>query len=148
MAISAQQFPDWKVSAETWFLTCLLHDIGTVDKYTREVLMSFEFYGAFLAMDVLQQNGSPQSQAQSVAEAIIRHQDPVEAGSITILGLLTQLATAFGKESWFIDCMLTHGILLSLPHFSMLNTNLNVCAHQIIWVITLIMFMATPSWML
>jgi cyanamide hydratase len=40
--------------------------------------MSFEFYDAYLALSTLRTLHSPQSQAKSVAEAIIRHQDPVE----------------------------------------------------------------------
>ena len=40
--------------------------------------------------------GAPRGQAESVAEAIIRHQDPVETGTITTVGLLVQLATQFG----------------------------------------------------
>lgn len=97
MAIASQQFPDWKFSPETWLLTCLFHDIGTADKHTHGTFMSFEFFGAYLAMDQLKQFDCPQTQAESVAEAIIRHQDPVETGTITTIGLLIQLATQFGK---------------------------------------------------
>jgi cyanamide hydratase len=78
MAIATQQFPDWKFSTETWLLTCLFHDTGTIDKHTHGTFMSFEFYGAYLALYTLRTLHSPQSQAESVAEAIIRHQDPVE----------------------------------------------------------------------
>lgn len=96
MAIAGQQFPHWQFSAETWLLTCLFHDIATIDKHTHGTLMSFEFYGGILALDVLKQHSCPASQAESVAEAIIRHQDPVEVGTITTIGLLVQLATQFG----------------------------------------------------
>jgi cyanamide hydratase len=97
MAIATQQFPDWKFSAETWLLTCFFHDIGTADKHTHGSLMSFEFYGGFLALQQLIDFGGPAGQAQSVSEAIIRHQDPVEVGTISTIGLLIQLATQFGK---------------------------------------------------
>lgn len=97
MAIAAQQFPAWHFSPETWLLTCLFHDIGTLDKYTHGTLMSFEFYGALVAFDVLREHGCPSEQAESVAEAIIRHQDPVETGMIHTVGLLVQVATQFGE---------------------------------------------------
>jgi len=97
MAIARQQFPDWQFSTETWLLTCLFHDIGTLDKYTQGTLMSFEFYGAYLALDVLKEHKCPDGQAQSVAEAIIRHQDPVETGTIHTIGLLIQIATQYGE---------------------------------------------------
>ena len=59
--------------------------------------MSFEFYGGLLALDLLQkQHNAPKEQAESVAEAIIRHQDLGDSGMITTVGLLIQLATIFG----------------------------------------------------
>jgi len=100
MAIAKQQFPDWKFSTETWLLTCLFHDIGTADKHTHGTLMSFEFYGGFLAMTALKDFGAPAAQAEGVAEAIIRHQDPVETGTITTIGLLIQLATQFDNMGY------------------------------------------------
>jgi cyanamide hydratase len=88
MAITSQQFPKWKFSPETWLLTCLFHDIGTIDKHTHGTLMSFEFYGGILALQKLKELNGPISQAESVSEAIIRHQDPVEIGNIHTIGLL------------------------------------------------------------
>lgn len=96
LAIARQYFPDWKFSDETWLLICLFHDIGTMDKVTREVFMSFDLYGGWITLDVLRQNGAPAAQAESVAEAVIRHQHPSEVGSIHAVGLLIQLATLFG----------------------------------------------------
>ena len=41
-AILAQAFPTWSTTSfnETYFLTCLLHDIGTTDKNINATLMS------------------------------------------------------------------------------------------------------------
>ncbi|XPS68965.1 Cyanamide hydratase [Ascochyta lentis] len=100
LAIAGQQFPEWQFSTETWLLTCLFHDIGTIDKHTHGTFMSFEFYGGFLALDVLKQHDCPAPQAESVAEAIIRHQDPVEVGTIHTIGLLIQLATQFDNMGY------------------------------------------------
>ena len=42
---------------------------------------------------------APIAQAESVAEAIIRHQDIGQDGKITTIGLLIQLATIYGTVS-------------------------------------------------
>jgi cyanamide hydratase len=100
-AIQKYRFPHWTFSDETYFLSCVLHDIGTTEENQRLTRLSFEFYGGFLALDVLQNATSaaavaPREQAESVAEAIIRHQDLCEVGKITAVGQLIQLATIFG----------------------------------------------------
>ena len=65
--------------------------------------MSFEFYGGFLALNLLQHElQAPKAQAESVAEAIIRHQDLGQTGKITTLGQLVQLATVFGGLLLFL----------------------------------------------
>jgi cyanamide hydratase len=97
MAMATQQFPEWEFTSETWLLTCFFHDIGTVDKHTHGTLMSFEFFGGMLAHNVLKEKNAPAEQAEAVCEAIIRHQDSAEIGTITTLGLLVQIATQYGK---------------------------------------------------
>jgi cyanamide hydratase len=94
-----QHFPDWISSAffETWALTCLFHDIGTTPQNMSSTHMSFEFQGGFIALTKLQEFGAPKVQAESVAEAIIRHQDPGQTGTISAMGQLIQIATEFGK---------------------------------------------------
>ncbi|CZS90863.1 hypothetical protein WAI453_003926 [Rhynchosporium graminicola] len=96
-AILSQAFPSWSTSSfnETYFLTCLLHDIGTTDKNINATLMSFEFYGGLIVLDLLKQHSAPISQAENVAEAVIRHQDLGDTGTLTRLGALIQLATIF-----------------------------------------------------
>ncbi|KAH7403565.1 hypothetical protein BKA64DRAFT_694337 [Cadophora sp. MPI-SDFR-AT-0126] len=96
-AILTQAFPAWSTPSfnETYFLTCLLHDIGTTDKNITATLMSFEFYGALVVLDVLKQFSAPIEQAENVAEAVIRHQDLGDTGTLTRLGGLIQLATIF-----------------------------------------------------
>lgn len=111
-------FPDWDFSDETYFLACVLHDIGTTEENLVATRLSFEFLGGYLALELLQkrnnqQNESenqtnrgedggeedvaPRDQAESVAEAIIRHQDLCTVGKITAVGQLLQLATIFGR---------------------------------------------------
>ncbi|KAK9598053.1 hypothetical protein V6Z90_002601 [Aspergillus fumigatus] len=112
LAIKRHAFPTWSFTDETYFLACLLHDLGTTDKNTRKTRLSFEFYGGLLALEVLQSSAehpanhsgygaatgtvAPREQAESVAEAIVRHQDLCEKGMITALGRLLQLATLLG----------------------------------------------------
>jgi cyanamide hydratase len=108
-------FPDWDFSDETYFLACVLHDIGTTEENLVATRLSFEFLGGFLALEVLQKKNhnnqnetedrmdggeedvAPRDQAESVAEAIIRHQDLCTVGKITAVGQLLQLATIFGR---------------------------------------------------
>lgn len=59
--------------------------------------MSFEYYGAFKALNFLRDNGASTDQAEAVSEAIIRHADLGETGTLTTLGMLIQLSTVFGK---------------------------------------------------
>jgi cyanamide hydratase len=100
MAMATQYFPAWLHHSfnETYFLTCLLHDIGTTDTNISATLMSFEFYGGMIALDLLSKEGAPKAQAESVAEAIIRHQDLGNVGAISMVGALVQLATIFGTS--------------------------------------------------
>lgn len=58
--------------------------------------LSFEFQGGMTALHQLQDLGAPTAQAESVCEAIIRHQDPGSTGTISAMGCLVQLATEFG----------------------------------------------------
>jgi cyanamide hydratase family protein with HD domain len=59
--------------------------------------MSFEYYGAFQALNFLRDNGASKDQAEAVSEAIIRHADLGETGTLTSLGMMIQLSTVFGK---------------------------------------------------
>ncbi|KAJ5358950.1 uncharacterized protein N7496_011363 [Penicillium cataractarum] len=106
-------FPDWDFSDETYFLACALHDIGTTEENIQATRLSFEFSGGYLALDLLQNTKSSQSQdqtsvaprdqAESVAEAIIRHQDLCTVGKITAVGQLLQLATIFDNTGAYSD---------------------------------------------
>lgn len=61
--------------------------------------MSFETYGGLLALELLRSWGAPKEQAESVCEAIVRHQDVGETGQITGVGGLVQVVTLLGKSS-------------------------------------------------
>lgn len=102
-----------------------MHDIGTTEANITATRLSFEFFGGVLALRVLQNDThdyvgdedgdedeanvgahvrgrgvhpatAPHEQAESVAEAIIRHQDLSLVGNITAVGQLLKLATIFG----------------------------------------------------
>jgi cyanamide hydratase len=75
----------------------MLHDIGTTDKNITATMMSFEFYGGLITLDLLAKEGAPKAQAESVAEAVMRHQDLGDVGTLTMVGALVQLATIFGE---------------------------------------------------
>lgn len=59
--------------------------------------MSFDIHGGLVALDVLKKKGAPAPQAESVAEAVIRHQDTKSSGNIHAVGLLIQVITLFGR---------------------------------------------------
>lgn len=110
-AIAHECFPDWNLHAnskldETWFVTALLHDIGTIPEHISSTKLSYEFWAGYHALDVLQhasaigphgsdEEGSIASreQAESVAEAIIRHQDVQDKGRISLLTRLIHMGT-------------------------------------------------------
>ncbi|KAH7156704.1 hypothetical protein EDB81DRAFT_398414 [Dactylonectria macrodidyma] len=98
-----KQFPDYgaKLSPTTLALTCLLHDIGTSEENLSSTRMSFEFYGAIQALNLLRGLGSTADQAEAVCEAIIRHQDLGTEGTITFLGQVIQLATIYDNVGKF-----------------------------------------------
>jgi len=93
-ALVKTHFPSWSYDHETYYLACLLHDIGTAEKYLATTKLSFEFKGAIVARDLILSVGGAEDQADSVCDAIIRHQDIfVKGGNITMVGQILQLAT-------------------------------------------------------
>jgi cyanamide hydratase len=106
LAIARECYPDWNIQPgssleETWYLTAMLHDIGTCDEFLTSTKLSYEFFAGVHALELLQKpqmTGSkdgvaPKEQAESVAEAIIRHQDVQEKGKVTLITRLIHLGT-------------------------------------------------------
>lgn len=111
-AIARQLLPACEPMLETFFLTAMLHDIGTAPENLGATRLSFEYYGAFLALDLLEKHlGGPREQTESVAEAIIRHQDLGETGATTLCTALIQLATVFGEAHPVLDVKWGLGVL-------------------------------------
>ncbi|KAF7977876.1 hypothetical protein HWV62_2410 [Athelia sp. TMB] len=93
-ALVKTHFPSWTYDHETYYLACILHDIGTAEKYFNTTKLSFEFKGAIVARDLILSIGGVEDQADSVCDAIVRHQDIfVKGGNITMIGQILQLAT-------------------------------------------------------
>lgn len=90
--VSQDQFPEWNINYEDYFLTSILHDIGVAPKYHLTTSMSFELKGALVSHNFITEKGGSQATADVVAEAINRHTDFV-AGKIQPIGQLVQLAT-------------------------------------------------------
>ncbi|KAG5717651.1 DNA damage-inducible protein 3 [Termitomyces sp. T112] len=94
VALVKSHFPSWSYDLETYYLACLLHDIGTAERFLAATKLSFEFKGAIVARDLILNVGGVEDQADSVCDAIIRHQDIfVKGGNITMIGQILQLAT-------------------------------------------------------
>lgn len=93
-ALVRTHFPSWTYDSETYYLACLLHDIGTAERFLATTKLSFEFKGAIVARDLILSLGGVEDQADSVCDAIVRHQDIfVKGGNITMIGQILQLAT-------------------------------------------------------
>jgi cyanamide hydratase len=75
VALTKTHFPKWSYDLETYYLACLLHDIGTAEKFLSTTKMSFEFKGAIVARDLILKLNGVEDQADSVCDAIVRHQD-------------------------------------------------------------------------
>ncbi|KAJ4354237.1 uncharacterized protein N0V89_005971 [Didymosphaeria variabile] len=117
-AIAQKHLPSFLPSLETYYLTSLLHDIGTTPENLHATLLSFEFYGGYLALNILQEYGASNEQAESVVEAIIRHQDLGDVGTITTVGQLIQLATLFdnaGKNPTLISKYTIESVVATYP---------------------------------
>ncbi|KAF8064299.1 hypothetical protein FPV67DRAFT_1672020 [Lyophyllum atratum] len=111
VALVKTHFPKWSYDLETYYLACLLHDIGTADKFLASTKLSFEFKGAIVARDLILQLGGVEDQADSVCDAIIRHQDIfVKGGNITMIGQILQLATIIDNIG--IRANLLHPLLI------------------------------------
>ncbi|KAJ7578308.1 hypothetical protein C8J56DRAFT_360759 [Mycena floridula] len=94
VALTKTHFPNWSYDLETYYIACLLHDIGTAEKFLATTKLSFEFKGAIVARDLILSLGGVEDQADSVCDAIIRHQDIfVTGGNITMIGQILQLST-------------------------------------------------------
>jgi len=97
-AIARGCFPDWGLEKggkleETWFCTALLHDAGTVPGTLEGTALSYEFWAGVEALRLLPESGAETMQAESVAEAIFRHQDVQDKGLISLMTMLIQLGT-------------------------------------------------------
>ncbi|KAG6889685.1 hypothetical protein C0995_015433 [Termitomyces sp. Mi166 len=54
-----------KAFVQTYYLACLLHDIGTAERFLATTKLSFEFKGAIVARDLILKAGGVEDQADS-----------------------------------------------------------------------------------
>ncbi|KAG0292095.1 hypothetical protein BGZ96_004546 [Linnemannia gamsii] len=105
-AIAREGYPSFGLTPgstldETWFCTAMLHDIGTTPEHIKSTRLSYEFWAGYHALDLLQDTRisgggdgvAERDQAESIAEAIIRHQDVQPLGQITLLTRLIHWGT-------------------------------------------------------
>ncbi|CAG8958891.1 hypothetical protein HYFRA_00012888 [Hymenoscyphus fraxineus] len=120
LAIVKHAFPSWLTPSfeETYFITCMFHDIGTTPENISATKMSFEFYGGYLAKEALTEWGGESGQVESVAESVIRHQDVGTTGTLSRMGALIQLATLFdnvGQNPELISEGTTEHVVTTYP---------------------------------
>ncbi|KAG6810521.1 hypothetical protein H0H92_011467 [Tricholoma furcatifolium] len=91
-----------KAFVKTYYLACLLHDIGTAEKFLATTKLSFEFKGAIIARDLILKVGGVEDQADSVCDAIVRHQDIFVKGRANLIhpGLIESTCAAFPRNGW------------------------------------------------
>jgi cyanamide hydratase len=103
--------------AESWFVTAMLHDIGTPAETLKSTRLSYEFWAGFHALNILQDASltgdadqtdavADREQAESVAEAILRHQDVQDKGKVSLLTRLIHIGTLLdniGRGKEFIN---------------------------------------------
>lgn len=128
VAIATECFPDWNLSSdggkldETWFACAMFHDAGTTPAVMQSTRLSYEFWAGIFALDFLQEGdkegAATKDQAESVAEAIIRHQDVQPVGNVTLLTTLIHLGTLLdniGAGSQFIHPDTIQAIIQQYP---------------------------------
>lgn len=96
-----------------WFLSTMLHDIGTTDANIASTHLSFEYFGGMLARELILKTAAKhdldaayaQGVADSACETIIRHQDVGKRGFVSANTLLIHIGTLFGVLSASDDCL-------------------------------------------
>jgi len=107
LALTRTHFPTWTFDHETFFLTCMLHDIGLAERFLASTKLSFELKGGIVARELILGLGGVEDQADGVCDAIVRHQDVFDkGGNITMMGQVLQL-------SWTVDNV---GLRANLVH--------------------------------
>ncbi|KAF9994071.1 hypothetical protein BGZ79_001215 [Entomortierella chlamydospora] len=130
-AIARECYPSFGLTAgsaldETWFCTAMLHDIGTTPEHISSTRLSYEFWAGYHALDLLQdvkvsgggEGVAEKDQAESIAEAIIRHQDVQPKGSITLLTRLIHWGTLLdniGAGAELVDKETIEGVCKEYP---------------------------------
>ncbi|KAL9125614.1 MAG: hypothetical protein Q9217_005200 [Psora testacea] len=115
LAIHAQYLPHIPLPSGAYILACLLHDLGTAPQHMNSTHLSFEYRGAILAHNLILSLTPPPAEpitpnphpalAESVAEAIIRHQDidEVGKGNLSIVTAVLQIATVLDNTGARIE---------------------------------------------
>jgi cyanamide hydratase len=81
---------------ETFFLSYMLHDIGTVPENIKSTRLTFELWGSIHVLQLLPSFGASKDQAECVAEVINRYQDLGDIGMAPLVLGLIYFATIFG----------------------------------------------------
>jgi len=92
-AVAQQKFPEWKWDKESYYLSCLFHDLGASSESICSTRLSFEYSGGIQAREFILKHAPEEREiADEVAEAIFRHTNFVK-GKISATGQLLQLST-------------------------------------------------------
>lgn len=122
----------------------MLHDIGTPESTLQSTRLSYEFWAGFHALQILQDaslTGSsndghgavaPKEQAESVAEAILRHQDVQDKGNVTLLTRMIHIGTLLdniGKGSEMVSRKTVENVVREWPRTDANESVWSDCFH-------------------
>ncbi|VDC05220.1 unnamed protein product [Peniophora sp. CBMAI 1063] len=102
LAIARTHFPEWRFDPGTYYLSCLLHDIGTADRLLSTTKMSFEFKGAIVARELIREHEGAEDQADSVCEAILATilDNVGKRADLVHKDLIESTVKAFPRNGW------------------------------------------------
>ena len=97
-AVAGAHLAGVALAPDALFAAALLHDLGTV---LGGSALSFEYAGGVRARELLRALGAPALLADSVCEAVLRHQDVGARGMLSALGAVLQAATLLDNTGRF-----------------------------------------------
>jgi len=92
-------------TAESFYILCLLHALGTSVRLMNSSVMSSEYIGAWKAREILLAEKADKALADAVAEAMIRQRDVGEGGKMSPLAAVLQLGIALDERGEWVELL-------------------------------------------
>ncbi|CAM6118855.1 unnamed protein product [Calypogeia fissa] len=131
--IGKDQYPDWHWDSETFYLSCILHDVGLTTQRIDSSVLSFEYDGALEAHQFLMSNGCEKKSADIVFEAIARHTDVYPLGKRTegtLLSIGASLDIA-GKHALLIHEESLRDVVVKYPRLDVATRGAELLIYEV-----------------